>query len=87
MMARAVLGLQKFSAWMTTRSAVGPISTAVRVGGGSLMMVRKGGQSRMMAPQQAALRDWLGAHFAVQPSKLGPISPPNLASFMRIQAV
>lgn len=46
-------------------------------GGGSLMMVGKGGQSRMMAPQQAALRDWLGAHFAVQPSKLGPISPPN----------
>ena len=62
-MARAVLGLQKFSAWMTTRSAVGPISITVRFVGGSLMMVGKGGQSRMMAAQQAALRDWLGARF------------------------
>ena len=55
--------LQKFSAWMTTRSAVGPLSIIVRLLGGSLMMVGKGGQSRMMAAQQAALRDWLGARF------------------------
>ncbi|MDT2076242.1 MAG: hypothetical protein RMX26_09660, partial [Planktomarina sp.] len=48
---------------MTTRSAVGPISITVRFVGGSLMMVGKGGQSRMMAAQQAALRDWLGARF------------------------